>query len=71
MNGFRLVLTLNNSNTAFQMDEGSTMNHTVVNSINDMTIFTNMILVDATVDRGIIDASRGTDGRIGIHSQNC
>jgi len=72
MNGFRLVLTLNNANNAFQMDEGSTTNKTVAYSINDPTIYTNMIRVaiDPAVDRGIIDASRGTDGRIHIHSQS-
>ena len=42
----------------------------MVYSINDPTIYTNMIRVDPAVDRGIIDASRGTDGRIRIHSQS-
>ena len=70
MNGFRLVLKLNNANNAFKMDEGSTTNKTVAYSINDPTIYTNMIRVDPAVDRGIIDASRGTDGRIRIHSQS-
>ena len=70
MNGFRLVLTLNNANNAFQIDDQSTGNKSVVYSINDPTIYTNMIRVDPAVDRGIIDASRGTDGRIRIHSQS-
>ena len=69
MNGFRIVLTLNNASAAFQIDEGSTT-RTVVYSINDPTIYTNMIRVDPAVDRGIIDASRGTDGRIRIHTQS-
>ena len=69
MNGFRLVLTLNTPNNAFQIDESSTK-HAVAYSINDPTIYTNMIRVDPAVDRGIIDASRGTDGRIRIHSQS-
>ena len=46
------------------------MNHTVAYSINDSTIYANMIRVDPAVDRGIIDASRGIDGRIRIHSQS-
>jgi len=69
MNGFRLVLTLNTASNAFQIDESSTAS-VVAYSINDPTIFTNMIRVDPAVDRGIIDASRGTDGRIRIHSQS-
>jgi len=69
MNGFRLILTLNTAIAAFQVDEGST-SHTLAYSINDPTIYTNMIRVDPAVDRGIIDASRGTDGRIRIHSQS-
>jgi hypothetical protein len=39
MNGFRLVLTLNNANNAFQIDEGSVGNKSVVYSINDPTIY--------------------------------
>ena len=39
-------------------------------SINNPTIYTNIIRVDPAEDRGIIDASRGTDGRIRIHSQS-
>ena len=70
MNGFRLVLTLNNASNAIQIDEGSTTGKVSVYSINDPTIYTNMIRVDPAVDRGIIDASRGTDGRIRIHSQS-
>ena len=69
MNGFHLVLTLNMANNSFQLDESSTAK-VMAYSINDPTIYTNMIRVDPAVDRGIIDASRGTDGRIRIHSQS-
>ena len=64
MNGFHLLLTLNTAATSFQIDEGSTTNKTIAYSLNDPTIYTNMIRVDPAVDRGFIDASRGTDGRI-------
>ena len=58
MNGFRIVLTLKNASSAFQMDEGTAAGKTVVYSINDPTIYTNIIRVHPAVDRGIIDASR-------------
>ena len=33
-------------------------------------MYTNLIRVDPAVDRGIIDSSKGTDGRIRIHTQS-
>ena len=45
MNGSQIVLTVNNVNTAFQMDEGSTGSKTVAYSINDPTVYTNVICV--------------------------
>ena len=70
MNGFRLVLTLNSPNNAFQVDVGSQTNYAIRYQVNNPTLYTNMIRVDPAVDRGIIDASKGTDGRIRIHTQS-
>ena len=70
MNGFRLVLTLNSPNNAFQVDVGSQTTYAIRYQVNNPTLYTNMIRVDPAVDRGIIDASKGTDGRIRIHTQS-
>ena len=61
MNCFSLVLALNNANNAFQMDAVSTGSKTVPYSINDPTIYTNMVRIDPAVYKGIIDVSTGTN----------
>ena len=68
MNGFRIVLTLNNFNNAFACT--FTGGSVAAYRITDPTIYTNMIRVDPAVDRGLIASSRGKDGRIRIPTQS-
>ena len=70
LNGFRIVITLNTANNAFQIDTGSTNVHTMYYQVNNPTLYTNLIRVDPAVDRGIIDSAKGTNGRIRIHTQS-
>ena len=70
LNGFRIVITLNTANNAFQLDKDSTTGHTLYYQVNNPTLYTNLIRVDPAVDRGIIDSAKGTDGRIRIHTQS-
>ena len=48
-----------NEHCTFEMDEGSTMNHTAAYRITHSLIYTNMIWVDPAIDGGVIDALRG------------
>jgi len=72
INGLRIVLTLENAigstvvcGLAYGTDPIT--NYTV--TINDPSLYLNMVRVDPTVDQALIQSSTGPDGLIRIHTQ--